>query len=196
MVKKQSKKSSKLAHRLTRPSRLAVLALVILLAAGLIAWASRSNQSLPNDGNGSPSPQTTNGINYGPPTEAQKQDATQHKRDIIDQQDNSSSSGTPASGSVTPIITSAQQENDGSVKVSAYVQGVAEDGGTCTLSLSKSGSSFSLDNPAVMNVSTTACKTFSVPRSSFNSAGNWQVVVSYRSSSASGSSASQIIGVK
>jgi cytoskeletal protein RodZ len=161
--------------KLTKSSkRLLIVALVLLLGLGAYALfhhkqnspakpAAKSNNSSPNSN-----------INYGPPSDAEKQETQAHKEDLAQNPPVSppTSSGKKA---VTPVITSTEGN-----QVYAYVPGVFEDGGTCTATfgpqkLVKTSKGFA-------NASYTSCTPISIPT------GFSTVVVSYSSSSAEGNS--------
>jgi hypothetical protein len=74
------------------------------------------------------------------------------------------------------------------VEVDGYVQQVVEDGGTCTLTLTKGGASATASRPATPDVSSTSCGALTVPAGQLSS-GTWSAVVSYASSKSQGSSA-------
>lgn len=75
----------------------------------------------------------------------------------------------------------------GQVELDGFVGGVAEDGGTCTLTLTKDGVTVTGSEPAVLNGSMTACGGLTVPGDQV-SAGTWQAVLGYRSADHSGTS--------
>lgn len=75
----------------------------------------------------------------------------------------------------------------GEVQVGGYVAGVVEDGGTCTLTLTKDGQSVTGSRPAAPDAATTACGAVVVPGDRV-SAGTWQAVLTYSSAAHSGSS--------
>jgi hypothetical protein len=73
------------------------------------------------------------------------------------------------------------------VQVGGYVAGVVEEGGVCTLTLTKGGRSVTGRTDAVADASTTACGAVTVPGDRV-SAGTWQAVLSYSSAGHSGTS--------
>lgn len=76
----------------------------------------------------------------------------------------------------------------GVAQVRGYAAGVVEEGGTCTLTLTKGGQRVSAETEALADASTTACGSVAVPGNRL-SAGAWQAVLSYDSPTSSGSSA-------
>ena len=100
-----------------------------------------------------------------------------------DGQNNPPDANTSTQKSVKPLITSWGQTSSG-VEVSAYVPNVIEDGGTCTLTLTKGDKQVSAKRKGISNVSTTSCGTLFIEEEL--SAGTWQATVSYSSTKAKG----------
>jgi len=73
------------------------------------------------------------------------------------------------------------------VEVGGYVEGVVEDGGVCTLTLTKGASTVRGDKSAVADASTTSCGELQVPGDAV-SAGTWQAVLTYASAGHTGTS--------
>lgn len=95
---------------------------------------------------------------------------------------------------VTPIITSwGQSENN--IEVVARVPGIIEDGGTCTLKMTRGSNTVTGSRKGVSNVSEVSCGYIAIPRSKL-SAGNWTTTVSYSSSKAKGNSAPEVVSVQ
>ena len=94
-----------------------------------------------------------------------------------------------ASGPEVPVTVTFYGWNPSErvVQVGGYVAGVVEEGGVCTLTLTKGGRSVTGTTEAVADASTTACGAVTVPGSKV-SAGTWQAVLSYASAGHSGTS--------
>jgi len=75
------------------------------------------------------------------------------------------------------------------VQVDGYVAGISEEGGTCTLSLTKDGRTVTGSTQGVADARMTACGGLAVPGDQV-SGGTWQAVLSYRSAGHSGTSES------
>lgn len=136
-------------------------------------------------------------LKASPPTEEEKQSGNKVKSDIVtdEQQRNAASSqNTSGKKEVTPTITYAGVYGD-NVEVGAFVNGIFEDGGKCTLTLQKGSTRLTATVTAVRASNNVNCPVMSLPRSSV-SAGSWQVVVSYSSISAQGQSAPQTLEVQ
>ncbi len=118
-------------------------------------------------------------INYAPASDEEKQEAQDNKQRIVDEQEQENQNSTGLK-SVAVTIASADSNS-----VFASVSGVIEDGGTCTATFTKGSQTFSKSSDSIANVSNTQCGRIAPPALS---AGEWQVVVSYQSSKASGTS--------
>jgi hypothetical protein len=82
----------------------------------------------------------------------------------------------------------------GTAQVRGYAAGVVEDGGTCTLTLTKDGQQVTQGSEAMPDASTTTCGAVAVAGNRLG-AGTWEAVLSYDSATSSGSSAAVEIEV-
>lgn len=101
------------------------------------------------------------------------------------------STPTPAQKkSVTPVLTSAGYTNGSKqqVEVDAYVPGIFENGGTCTLTATQGSQKVTATSQGYQNVSQTSCHNFVVDRGKFPAGGSWTIIVTYSSSTAEGTS--------
>ena len=133
-------------------------------------------------------------INYTPTSPVEKKETEDHKETLIKElqaikQNSSNPTGTSGKKSVIPTITDAS-----STTVRAYVTGVFEEGGTCMATLTKDGVTKTKSAPAFGNASYTQCEPIELDNG-FLSSGNWQLVVSYTSNTAQGSSTSREVRV-
>lgn len=95
----------------------------------------------------------------------------------------------PAGTAVTVSISySGWNAASSEADVGAYVQGIVESGGTCTLTLTKAGRSVVATTTATPSASSTSCGRMAVAGSKL-SAGSWSAVASYRSPQHAGTSA-------
>jgi hypothetical protein len=81
-----------------------------------------------------------------------------------------------------------------SVEVGAYVAGVVESGGTCTLTLTGPGATRTATVTGEADAGSTSCTTMAVPGAQL-STGSWTAVVDYRSADAGGTSSSVTVDV-
>lgn len=172
----------------TRKAGVIIAALLIFLA-GVLAVLEVSGTThvfkSPDtaDNTGIPGP-----INYGPPTEAEKQDSESHKDAPSDKTGENSPSQTHGQKTVEVAITTWTQK-DNNIQVNGFVSGVVEDGGVCTLTLTSSttGKQVSSSRSAVANATNTSCGASTIAVSRL-SPGEWQAVLSYSSSTSTGKS--------
>jgi hypothetical protein len=75
----------------------------------------------------------------------------------------------------------------GAVLAGGYVSPVVEDGGTCTLELSRDGESASASSAALPDASTTSCGELRIPGAELEP-GEWSAVLTYESDTTSGTS--------
>lgn len=137
---------------------------------------------------------TNNGINYGPPTEEEKKETEAFKES--QGSGNDSPSITPSVPgqikTVTPVITSwGQNPQTKDVEVSGFVPGVIENGGSCTVTLEKDGQKVTKSATGTANAQNVSCGLITIPFSEI-SAGTWNILLSYSSSTASGSSSQNV----
>ncbi len=136
-------------------------------------------------------------ITYSGPSEQDKKDAEDEnssasKREEIE---NNQSATTSSKKQVNPVITNANQSGD-QVTVNAYISGVFEDGGTCTMTATKGTKTITRTSKAFADATTTNCSPLSIDRSAFSESGTWGVVVSYSSNSAEGKSQTSTLAVQ
>ncbi len=84
----------------------------------------------------------------------------------------------------TPIITFAQQSAS-IVEVAGFIEGVFEDGGTCTVTFKQNTSEIVATSVAFKDASNTMCNVIKVDTSRFTK-GQWSVVLNYSSAVAVG----------
>jgi cytoskeletal protein RodZ len=179
-----------------------ILLAVLLVVLGALAYYQFVYKNRNNSSTISTSPsEPEKKINYGPPTEADKNQVDSNKEAIVKKDESTNTttdtpSTTPTTKkSVKPVITYAGVYGD-NIEVGSYVNDVYEDGGTCTATFSLGSATFTKSVSAVKNVSNMSCPVIQVPKSQFNPMGNWTVKVSYDSANANGTSDNKIIEVK
>ncbi len=161
-------------------------AVVIVTAAGYLYYRNRNSVN--------PVPPATTGANnvdtnLAPATAEEKQEAADNKDRIIQQQQQAQQqTNNPSTGkkTVTVIVTGTTGT------VNAYVQGVIEDGGTCTATFTQGSQVVTATSTGFANVSVTNCPPITPPAAT--TSGSWNVVVSYSSTTSTGASASAKLG--
>src|SRR4030095_16005060 len=181
---------SKIKRALNKKTLLVIVA--ILIATVGVVWFVNRGDDTPSTSNSQPD----SSINYGPPTEEEKQETERHKQELEDKlgSDNSSTPAPPSGSQASIVMTYATYTNGG-VEASGFVSNVFEDGGTCTLTLSKGSLSVTGNSQGFVDVNKTSCPPIVINRSQIPESGDWTAVLSYSSSSAKGSSSSQTINV-
>ncbi len=131
--------------------------------------------------------QVIDGVNYGPPTDEEVENSQDAKKDIIDEEDTENEQ----TGDLKQVNIGVSHSDviDDNLEVRAFVSGVVEGTGTCTATLSKTGSqTVSKSGSAFVNASTSQCRPILIPLSEFDQTGDWILVVSYKSSTSTGES--------
>lgn len=167
-----------------------VLAVVLLVGGAFLLIKTLGNNNSPSFG--------PDGINYGPATSTEKKETEQHKKDLqkqIDTEKSAQDNPSTTKQEHDPVLVDSSQYGN-VIEVSAYVPGVIEDGGICTLKLTRDSKSITRTVTGEKDATTTRCPIFSVPRSDFPSTGTWTVIVSYDSSTSQGASRTNKLEVK
>lgn len=130
------------------------------------------------------------GINYGPPTQQEIESGDDAKKKLLDDAKNNNQDDTDSeSRKVVNVGVSFADKIESNLEVRAFVSGVVEGTGTCTATLTKSGSQpVSKSSKAFINVSTSQCQPILIPLGDFDKAGEWVLVVTYASPTSAGES--------
>lgn len=128
-------------------------------------------------------------INFNPPTQQDKTINDQHKDELVKSQSATPTTYNGNKKQVKPTITHADKTT-----VNAYVTGVFEDGGTCTVTLTQGNQTITKTSTGFQNASYTQCTPISLTDAGL-SEGVWTVIVSYSSSTAEGKSESTTLNI-
>lgn len=158
----------------------------IILAVGLVAGTLFV---LRDDKMSRTADKTDNYIDYSPATEEEKADSDRQKEVDAGRDD------TVPSSNVTPVIVDASQYGD-QIEVRSYVPGIIQDGGTCTIKITKGQSTITRQTASIGDATTTNCGTVNIPRTEFQSTGKWTVTISYTSPTHSGNSAETTLDIQ
>ncbi len=182
-IKTKRYKNGRVSSRKKLPLKLIVPILIIaIVAAGILIYKNRENSPVTTTTADVAQPEEEPKIDLNPPTEQDREAVDQHKEDLGNQQPTPPST----SSNVTPIISSANDLGD-SIEVRAYIPGIVEASGTCTLTLTKDSQQVTATSAGVDNVSQTICTPLYVNQSEL-SLGTWSVTVSYKSAKSAGTS--------
>lgn len=165
----------------SKKQRWAILAAVILIAVGLstFLYARQTRQT---------SDDWRNDINYSPATDAEKEYSEAVKDDIVenDKKQDDQPQDAGAKKRVLPQVSSwAQRDSTSNLTIGGYVDGVIEDGGSCTVVLTKGGQEVSASREGLANAQSTACGSIVIEKAKIE-AGNWSVVLRYSSKTSEG----------
>ncbi len=140
---------------------------------------------------------TTPSINYNPPTKEEQQVGNDQKQQNVDkQQQIDNPPATPQSANVTVTDATYYPQDGNNVEIRAYINNAYESDGACTATLTRNGKTVTKAGSPFKDVSTTQCGAMDIPRSQFTEAGDWQLIVSYRSATTSGQSTPQTVSIK
>ncbi len=169
------------------------LTYVYALGGNLLGWQA------PNS-----SPSDNNKINYGPATSEQQKSGSKIKSDSTNNQQDpakpaTNQSDTPPAPTPTPdsakksvqVTITAANQNGSILQIRTQIDAV-ENTGKCTLTLTKSGASTvtkTAGTQAYASIST--CQGFDIPMSEL-SAGTWQALINFDSSTLTGSATKTI----
>lgn len=176
--------SSRSAKRFNPSRRLvgfAIVVIVLLIALGFTLAHRRNEAAKDKD---------AAATNLNSPTVAEKTETEKHKDDLANVSPGSDTGNTTPSGqkkSVKPVITDV---SDNAIR--AYVSSVFEEGGTCTATFTKDGTTLTKTSAGFKNVSYTQCTPIEY-ENGFLSSGKWSVTVKYNSTSAEGVSDARFI---
>lgn len=174
---------------------LITIVVVVIAVVGFLSWRRAHNSVKTNN---DPNGDSLGYVNYGPPTEQEKQEAETNKDAVVDRQKlEQQAANDPTSGGtkkqVIPQISSANQTGQ-DVLITAYVGGVFEGGGTCTLVAQNGSQKITRTSEGFADATTTSCTPFRMTRNEFPAAGNWTVTIQYSSKTAEGiSSGRQLV---
>lgn len=140
-------------------------------------------------------PVGTGGDNsYSGPTNQELKETKEHKEQVLNNQTQPPDANNPPS-SVTPVIT-AKEQVDQQVRVTAFVPGLIQNSGSCLLKAVKGAHQVTKTVAAAANASTTDCAPFLMNRTDFAESGNWNITVTYTSTTLRGVSSSEVILLK
>jgi hypothetical protein len=167
-----------------RPTVFLIAAILFVVALGGVAFALQQRQDEPEE----VAVNETSSKKYDPPTEEEKAQADTHKDELVDRMNEEKKQSESATKKqVAPVITNVGQSGD-DIRIMGYVAGIFEDNGTCTATFTRGSLTVTRTSDGFTNVSTTDCAPISAPGSAFPEGGEWQVILSYTSAAAAGSS--------
>lgn len=191
----------KYSSRNTKKNRTSRSKILLLILAGVLLFAGGVYAYQALDDNADSKSQA-NDIDFGPPTEEERQAGDEQKDTITDKESSNDADETtqPSDSdendrqddrkSANVVIVDASQYDD-IVEVRAFVNNHIQDG-TCRYRFQRGNQTINKQLEAHADASTTVCPALEVNRSEFRSAGTWSVTVTYESSGAKGSQSQEL----
>ena len=145
-----------------------------------------------------PNPNVRDGVNYSPPTDADKALNNSIKQNVKGADAPSSKKTSDGlKEAVTPVISAwGQPEGPGKdFALNGYVPSVVEVGGSCSVSLKKGSEIVSNTSGAVVNAQSTSCSQITIPITDL-SIGTWEAILTYTSKDYEGSSSPTEVTVR
>jgi len=137
-----------------------------------------------------------NSVDYGPPTDQEKQETTQSKADIIQQNDTKTQPSTPpeASKKLTINISRASQLGKGQpVNIRTFVDGATT--GTCDVTLTQAGKPTVTATFIIAFEATSSTCNGDVAAAQIGTSGDWQLSIVAKSANLTSTAATQTIKV-
>jgi cytoskeletal protein RodZ len=136
-------------------------------------------------------------INLSPATEEDVQAAEDNKKRLSEELDKQAQNPTrPTEGSKTSVkpVIGYIEVSGGQVNANGFISTMIEEGGTCTLSLTKGSEAVRTTNTALADAQSTVCGLMQISTSQLGS-GEWTATISYSSDNYEGTSDPQTIGL-
>lgn len=186
------------SHKNKKGLKITLITLAVLVAMGLtfVHLEKSGRINLISD---KPKSMQDDGINYSPPTEEEQRVGDETKDKIANSGNHANSQAPdeqPADKkSVSPVISTWQQDGDGNIRINGFVQGVIEDNGSCEYTLTKDDKRVVQSRSSMINAQDTTCGQIIIDKTEL-SAGKWQTTLHYTSPTSEGTSDETIIEVK
>lgn len=182
----------KIKNTLNKTNAVLLLCVILLVVSGLYFFVLQKNATT-NSTTDTEQKDPVGFVNLNPPTESEEKSGDQAKLEAIAAENRRNTPKQPGTITANPNITYAGVYGT-QVEVGAYVSGVFEQGGTCTLTASSASESKTVEVGAVKSANSVDCPVMKLDKTSLP-AGSWSITVSYASGSATGISATQIVKV-
>jgi hypothetical protein len=152
----------------------------LVVAGGLVVAAAAGGVYVAARGSGEPWTARADNVVVAPPTDPSAAPATGAAIEPpADPEDVATDTATPAAAALQ-ITFAGADDVAGGVVVGAYIAGLIEDGGECSLTLSGNGQPVSVTTDSVPDASTTSCGQLLVPYAEV-APGTWTADVTYAS---------------
>lgn len=167
--------------KLPKPKTKKLRIILIAIAAALVLGGGTLAYFLSNQKNNLQSaegPRPVNTIDYGPPTEQEKQEASDKKDEIIKQEEarQEAEKNPEAVKNINLSITRAGQVGD-VVSIRTVISGTSS--GTCNVQFTKSEQpTLTKTFPIAFEATSASCQGADVPVSEFSAGGDWTLSIS------------------
>lgn len=169
--------------------KISIWALPVLLVIGLSLFLLDKYSVIDLPFIGQPVSTVKDGVDYRPPTETEKRETDDFKKNLPGAPVEDTPTSTP--GKKTSVVVTlaswgqSPQTND--VDATGTVSGEISDTGTCTLTMTKGSVNVSESRSSTANAQGSSCGRIVVPYSKL-APGTWDIQLSYSSETAEGSS--------
>lgn len=185
--------------KIKKPSKKTTLVVLIavILAIGLSIFLIDKSRDKTSDEAAQTAAQQA-GINLALPTAEDAQRVDDNKKKIVERQTQESNQTPTTPGtkkSVIPVVTYAGQYGQ-DIEVGGYVDGIFEDGGTCTATFTQGSVSKTRTVQSVKNTNAVDCPAMIISTLELGQKGTWKVFISYSSSTSEGKSSAREIEVQ
>ena len=153
---------------------------LVVVAGGMVLAAAAGGVYVAARGDGEPWTARADNVVVAPPTDGKAAPVSGPAVEVPeDPEDVATDTATPTAAALQ-ITFAGADDAAGAVVVGAYVAGLIEDGGTCSLTLSGNGSPVTVDNESVADAALTSCGQLLVPYGDL-APGTWTADVTYSS---------------
>lgn len=169
--------------------------IVMVLVGSLFAGALLGYKYLSRDQPSTTGERGINSVDYGGPTKEEQQAGDKQKEATAKREEINKSSTQGQQSATVSIVDSSQYGEE--FEIRAFVSNVFEEGGTCTATLTKAGNAtVTRSSATTLSAKTTQCLAIEIPVSTFGSKGDWDMVISYASPTASGSTMAKKVTIQ
>ncbi len=170
-------------NKKVRKTKIIALTAAVLLLAGGSAFAYVKTRHP-----AAPAPLPVGGVNLDKPTAEEIKETEEFKKQQAKATTNPPTQ-TASNNNANVVITTIT-----TTEARGYVSGTVEEGGTCTLTLTRGTAKVTASSTGILDVNKTTCSQITIGPGQLSS-GEWDAVLSYTSPSISGSSAVQKLKV-
>lgn len=170
---------------------ISIIAIAVLAGGvGFAMWQSSTTKQTAPDHE-----QTEDTINYDPPSEEEEQVGNEIKEELQNEPDEEQENSTDSQLNKVTIVISDASQYDNVVEVRSFIHNHIQEG-ICTFAFRKGNHLVKKEMPAFPDASTTICNNPNIARSEFPVTGDWELIVSYSSTDATGQSSAQTVRIR